>query len=157
MILYLQDNSSNTRVVLFNEVADSVRVLFNIAAMRWLGAWGMMTKGAAADGKALASVARGVLPTPEAWRRGIRQHGFLIDGLFERPEWLDIWPLWRKFRSRADAVLRAHPEIAQSEYRLRTFAEGTRAAVEALEASVTTTLKGPLDAQNTRGTAQCSP
>lgn len=140
VILHLQATSPNTRIVVFNEVADSGRILFNIAAMRWFGVWGMMTKGAAADVNALSSVAHGVVPTPDGWRRSIHDSGFLIDGLFERPEWLDIWPVWVKYDGRADAVLRAHPDIARSEYQLRTFSESTSATVESIEASLITKL-----------------
>lgn len=89
----LHETSPTTKLVVYTTLSDGGRVLFAVAAHQWFGASQVLDKASASD-ETLKSAIRGVNVTPPNWRISLQRSGYLINGLFKNPGWVDLWRVW---------------------------------------------------------------
>lgn len=89
----LRRTSPDTKLVVYTTLSDGGRVLFAVAAHQWFGASQVLDKASASD-EILKNAIRGVHVTPPNWRTSLQRSGYLINGLFKNPGWVDLWRVW---------------------------------------------------------------
>lgn len=91
-LMYLRDYSPHTKVIIFTAIGERGRTLFALAGREWFNAWAILDKGRA-DDDILQGIAAGVDPTTPQWK-GLLASSWMINNLFQKPSWLQIWRMW---------------------------------------------------------------
>lgn len=129
---YLRTYSSTTKAIVFTALGERGRTLFALAAREWFDAWGVLDKRAA-DDEALGNVAAGVNPSPQ-WDRLLAKSA-VINGLFEKETWLQIWQLWAAYGGSQTAICKAGK---LGPYPVREFGKGALKAVDLVKSEIPT-------------------
>jgi len=127
-LTYLREFSPETKVIVFTAIGERGRTLFALAAREWFNTWAMLDKGLV-DDEILRGVAEGVDPTTPQWQAQL-SCSWMINQLFRKPTWLDIWRLWSVYGGSQKAVATAS---GLSPATVREFGEDALKAVDMLQ------------------------
>jgi hypothetical protein len=86
----VRNASPRTRTIGFSSLKESSRPLFAAAAHHWFGMWALMDKSDASPAT-LEQIGRGENPTRRGWAEKLRNHAYLVDGLFNHPRSGEMW------------------------------------------------------------------
>jgi CheY-like chemotaxis protein len=100
--LAFRTHSPETRGIAYTTLSENGRTLYAVAARHWLGAAAVVDKSA--DGQMILALARGANAMHPGWQEKLR-HASLIDGIFAKPLWLEIWRVWGKAHGSVSAVI----------------------------------------------------
>lgn len=128
----LANNSEDTRVVVFTALGERGRTLFALAAREWFNVWAVLDKNAATDAT-LRNVGAGVNPSPD-WEERVLPHSRVVNTLFRKPSWLQIWHLWVVYGGTRRAICQAGNGLTLNG--VREFGQDASSAVEAVKAAV---------------------
>lgn len=131
-LLYLREYSPETKIITFTATGERGRTLFALAAKRWFGAWALLDKGLAGD-DTLEGIRAGINPTTPQWDSKLATSGWMINMLFRRPLWLQMWRLWPTYDGSVRALKTANPELGPAA--IREFSEQAPEVVAALQAT----------------------
>lgn len=127
---YLLEESPKTKIVVFTAIGERGRTLFALAAREWFNAWTVLDKQAASDAT-LRKVAAGEDPA-EQWQGWLAKSS-VINGLFEKQSWLQLWRLWATYRGSQTAISKAG-KVGPTP--VREFGKGALKAIELLKHEV---------------------
>jgi CheY-like chemotaxis protein len=129
---YLRTYSPATKAIVFTALGERGRTLFALAARRWFNVWAVLDKRAARDAS-LHNIAAGVNPSPQ-WDKLLAKSA-VVDELFAKEAWLQIWHLWAAYGGSQTAICKAgklgpHP--------VREFGKGALKAVSLVKSEIPT-------------------
>jgi hypothetical protein len=129
-LIYFREYSPQTKVIVFTAIGERGRTLFALAARCWFDAWALLDKGLASD-ETLGMVKDGVNPTTDVWTAKLARNGWMINMLFQKPLWLQMWRLWPIYDGSVRALRRANPDLRPSA--IRDFSEQAPDVVSAFQ------------------------
>jgi hypothetical protein len=101
----LMQSRPRTRRIVYTTLGENGRILYAVAAYRWLDTAIILDKNSDDERQFLdAANPRAANPTPSAWQAKLSDHAYLIDYLFANHNWLALWRIWSYYNGSIRAV-----------------------------------------------------